>query len=50
VLLTSGYVEAARRNAGAQRLKIIPKPYQIDELRDALAAVRQDARESLREH
>jgi signal transduction histidine kinase/ActR/RegA family two-component response regulator len=50
VLLTSGYVEAARRNAGAQRLKIIPKPYQIDDLRDALAAVRQDARESLREH
>jgi signal transduction histidine kinase/ActR/RegA family two-component response regulator len=50
VLLTSGYVEAARRNAGAQRLKIIPKPYQIDELRDALAAVRQDARETLREH
>jgi signal transduction histidine kinase/CheY-like chemotaxis protein len=50
VLLTSGYVEAARRNAGAQRIKIIPKPYRIDELRDALAAVRQDARESLREH
>jgi len=50
VLLTSGYVEAVRRNAGAQRIKIIPKPYQIDELRDALAAVRQDAQESLREH
>ncbi len=50
VLLTSGYVEAARRNAGAQRIKIIAKPYRMDELRDALAAVRQDARESLREH
>jgi signal transduction histidine kinase/CheY-like chemotaxis protein len=50
VLLTSGYAEGARRNAGAQEIKIIPKPYRIDELRDALAAVRQDARESLREH
>jgi len=50
VLLTSGFAEGARRNAGAQEIKIIPKPYRIDELRDALAAVRQDARESLREH
>jgi PAS domain S-box-containing protein len=50
VLLTSGYAEGARRNAGAKEIKIIPKPYRIDELRDALAAVRQDARESLREH
>jgi signal transduction histidine kinase/ActR/RegA family two-component response regulator len=50
VLLTSGYAEAARRNAGAQPIKIIPKPYRIDELRDALAAVRQDAPEPLREH
>jgi PAS domain S-box-containing protein len=50
VLLTSGYAEGARRNAGAQEIKIIPKPYRIDELRDALAAVRQDAREFLREH
>jgi signal transduction histidine kinase/CheY-like chemotaxis protein len=49
VLLTSGYAEGAR-NAGAQEIKVIPKPYRIDELRDALAAVRQDARESLREH
>jgi PAS domain S-box-containing protein len=49
VLLTSGYAEGARRNVGAQEIKIIPKPYRIDELRDALAAVRQDA-ESLREH
>jgi signal transduction histidine kinase/ActR/RegA family two-component response regulator len=49
VLLTSGYAEGAR-NAGAQEIKVIPKPYRIDELRDALVAVRQDARESLREH
>jgi signal transduction histidine kinase/ActR/RegA family two-component response regulator len=50
VLLTSGYAEAARRKAGAQKIKIIPKPYRMDELRDALAAVRQDARNSIREH
>jgi len=50
VLLTSGYAEAARRKAGAQTIKIIAKPYRIDELRDALAAVRQDARKSIREH
>jgi signal transduction histidine kinase/ActR/RegA family two-component response regulator len=50
VLLTSGYAEAARRKAGAQPIKIIPKPYRIDELRDALAAVRQDTRTSIREH
>jgi signal transduction histidine kinase/CheY-like chemotaxis protein len=50
VLLTSGYAEAARRKAGAKPIKIIPKPYRIDELRDALAAVRQDARRSIREH
>jgi CheY-like chemotaxis protein len=50
VLLTSGFAEAARRKAGAQTIKIIPKPYRIDELRDALAAVRQDARKSIREH
>jgi CheY-like chemotaxis protein len=50
VLLTSGYAEAARRKAGSQQIKIIPKPYRIDELRDALAAVRQDTRKSIREH
>ena len=50
VLLTSGYAEAAQRKAGAQTIKIIPKPYRIDELRDALMAVRQDARKSIREH
>ena len=50
VLLTSGYADSARRKAGGQQLKIIPKPYRIDELRDALAAVRQDAGKSIREH
>jgi signal transduction histidine kinase/ActR/RegA family two-component response regulator len=50
VLLTSGYAEAARRKAGSQQLKIIPKPYKIDDLRDALAAVRQDTRKCIREH
>jgi signal transduction histidine kinase/ActR/RegA family two-component response regulator len=50
VLLTSGYAESARRKAGGQQIKIIPKPYRIDELRDALAAVRQDAGKSIREH
>lgn len=50
VLLTSGYVDAARRKAGTQQIKIIPKPYRIDELRDALASVRQDARKFIREH
>ena len=50
VLLTSGYADAARRKAGSQQIKIIPKPYRIDELRDALAAVRQDTRKSIREH
>jgi signal transduction histidine kinase/ActR/RegA family two-component response regulator len=50
VLLTSGFAEAARRKAGAQQLKIIAKPYRIDELRDALAAVRQDTRKFIREH
>jgi signal transduction histidine kinase/CheY-like chemotaxis protein len=44
ILLTSGYAESASRSAAAHRIKIIPKPYRIDQLRDALAAARQDAR------
>jgi CheY-like chemotaxis protein len=44
ILLTSGYAESASRSAAAHQIKIIPKPYRIDELRDALAAARQDAR------
>jgi PAS domain S-box-containing protein len=50
VLLTSGYAEAARGTAATSQIRIIPKPYRIDELRDALAAVRQDARKSVQEH
>jgi CheY-like chemotaxis protein len=43
VLLTSGYAEAVSRSATVHQIKIIPKPYRMDELREALAAVRQDA-------
>jgi signal transduction histidine kinase/ActR/RegA family two-component response regulator len=50
VLLTSGHAEAARRHAGGQPIDIIPKPYRLDELRDALAAVRQYEGRSFREH
>ena len=42
VLLTSGFAEAASRSAAAHRIRIIPKPYRMDELREALAAVTQD--------
>jgi signal transduction histidine kinase/ActR/RegA family two-component response regulator len=44
ILLTSGYAESASRSAAAHHIKIIPKPYRIEQLRDALAAARQDAR------
>jgi DNA-binding NtrC family response regulator len=50
VLLTSGFVDAASRSAAAYHITIIPKPYRMDELRDALASARQDARRSIREH
>jgi DNA-binding NtrC family response regulator len=46
VLLTSGFAEAASRSAAAEQIRIIPKPYRMDELRDALAAARQDARKT----
>jgi DNA-binding LytR/AlgR family response regulator len=45
VLLTSGYAEAASRSAAAHRIRIISKPYRIDELREALAAVVQEGAE-----
>jgi signal transduction histidine kinase/CheY-like chemotaxis protein len=45
VLLTSGYAEAANRAAAAHRIRIIAKPYRMDELRVALAAVTEDAQE-----
>jgi signal transduction histidine kinase/ActR/RegA family two-component response regulator len=40
VLLTSGYAEAARRDADAAGVMILPKPYQITDLAAALAAAR----------
>jgi signal transduction histidine kinase/CheY-like chemotaxis protein len=39
VLLTSGYAEAARRDADAAGVAILPKPYQITDLAAALQAV-----------
>ena len=36
VLLTSGYAEAARDRAAAEGVKVLPKPYRIDELAAAL--------------
>lgn len=36
VLLTSGYAEAARPSAEAEGVKILPKPYRIDDLAAAL--------------
>jgi signal transduction histidine kinase/CheY-like chemotaxis protein len=49
VLLTSGYIEPSSRNALSQPIKIIPKPYRMEQLRDALAAVTRNARNSVRE-
>ena len=39
VLLTSGYSEAARRDAEADGVLILPKPYRMEELSAALASV-----------
>jgi signal transduction histidine kinase/CheY-like chemotaxis protein len=44
ILLTSGYAESASRSAAAHHIKIIAKPYRIEQLRDALASARQEAR------
>lgn len=38
VLLTSGYADAARREAEAASVAILPKPYQIEDLAAALRA------------
>ncbi|HEY2686128.1 MAG TPA: response regulator [Steroidobacteraceae bacterium] len=38
VVLTSGQAEMASRQAAAQQLKIIPKPYRMEQLRDVLHA------------
>jgi signal transduction histidine kinase/CheY-like chemotaxis protein len=37
VLLTSGYAEAARASASAEGVRILAKPYRLDELASALA-------------
>jgi signal transduction histidine kinase/ActR/RegA family two-component response regulator len=48
VLLTSGYAEAASRSAAAHQIRIIPKPFRMEELREALATVtREHAQETL---
>jgi PAS domain S-box-containing protein len=40
VLLTSGFVDAARRDCERYGIGIIPKPFNIDDLRDALSLAR----------
>ena len=48
VLLTSGYAEAASRSAAAHQIRIIAKPFRMEELREALATVkREHSRETL---
>ncbi len=39
ILLTSGYAEAARESAASEGFKILPKPYRMNELAAAVAAV-----------
>jgi CheY-like chemotaxis protein len=39
VLLTSGYAEAAKERAAAEGVRVLPKPYRIDELAAALENV-----------
>jgi signal transduction histidine kinase/ActR/RegA family two-component response regulator len=43
VLLTSGYVEAARRDAEVEGVVILPKPYGLDQLSAALRKVMRQA-------
>ncbi len=50
VLLTSGFADVASRSAAAHRIKIIPKPYRMDDLKVAFASARQDARSSIRDN
>jgi CheY-like chemotaxis protein len=40
VLLTSGYAEAAKRDADAEGVRILPKPYLLAELAVALQTAR----------
>jgi CheY-like chemotaxis protein len=39
VLLTSGYAEAAKARADAEGVRVLPKPYRLDELAAALTTV-----------
>ena len=39
VLLTSGYAEAAEEGAGEEGVRVLPKPYRLDELAAALRTV-----------
>ncbi len=43
VLLTSGFAEAARLQAEAEGVQILPKPYRLDELSAALGALVENA-------
>jgi signal transduction histidine kinase/ActR/RegA family two-component response regulator len=47
ILLTSGYSEAAARRADAAGIRILPKPYRIDELAAALDKAKTTTRPSL---
>jgi CheY-like chemotaxis protein len=40
VLLTSGYAEAARKEAEREGVPILPKPYRLDELSAALGRIK----------
>jgi signal transduction histidine kinase/CheY-like chemotaxis protein len=44
VLLTSGYAEAVRSEAEAEGVRILPKPYRLDELSAALRTLHEGAR------
>ena len=43
VLLTSGYAEAAKESAAAEGVRVLPKPYRLDELAAALTTVIQSS-------
>jgi signal transduction histidine kinase/CheY-like chemotaxis protein len=50
IVLTSGYIAPMSRETGSQPIKIIHKPYRMEQLRDALSAATRNARTSAREH
>jgi signal transduction histidine kinase/CheY-like chemotaxis protein len=43
VLLTSGYADAAKRDADAEGVRILPKPYRLEDLSAALTLVASEA-------